>query len=188
MTGAGRVGRQERALRVAHDSLFNAGKYFGHLAGNTTVPDRVQQDANIAAIDMNAQIDSLLSSASFLGMKKTAVKSALNRTAALQQTDKERGTEFFSRWQLCSGFAHGFSWAPQLFNGFAYRHVMEGGGVITGRVLNEERAFVLLGWGRHAIEELLLSFSQGLVPAPQSSRTTIHVSPPLEQIPSFPAY
>lgn len=186
MTGVGSAGRQERALRVAHDSLFNAGKYFSHLAGNSKIPDSVQQDARRAAGDLKAQVDGLLGSASFLGLKKSAVKSALNRTDALKETDKQRGTDFFSQWQLCSGFAHGFSWAPQHFNNFAYRHVMEGGGVITGRVLDEEKAFVLLNWGRQAISELLLSFNQGLVSAPPGARVTIQVSPRLEEIPSFP--
>lgn len=64
---------------------------------------------------------------------------------------------------------------------------MEGGGVITGRVLDEERALVLLRWGRHAISELLLSFNEGLVPAPPGARITIMVSPRLEEIPSFPS-
>lgn len=187
MTGLGRSGRQERALRVAHDSLFNAGKYFSHLAENTRVPANVREDAQKAAEDLKAQVETLLSSAAFLGLKKSAVKAPLNRTDALKQMDKQRGTDFFSQWQLCSGFAHGFAWAPQLFNGFAYRHVMEGGGVITGRVLDEEKAFVLLRWGRQAISELLLSFNNGLVPAPSGERITLMVSPRMEEIPSFPS-
>lgn len=92
----------------------------------------MREDAHKAAEDLKALVESLLSSASFVG------------------------TDFFSQWQLCSGFAHGFSWAPPFFDGFAYRHVMEGGGVITGRVLNEGKALVLLRWGRQAISELLL--------------------------------
>lgn len=96
MTGLGGSGRQERALRVAHDSLFNAGKYFSHLAGNTRVPANVQEDAHKAAEDLKAQVERLLSSASFVGLKKSAVKAPLNRTDALKQMDKQRGTDFFS--------------------------------------------------------------------------------------------
>lgn len=179
LTGKGREGRQERGLRVAHDSLFNAAKFFTHMASDPTVPTEIQEDARRSAENSKAQIDSILSSAGFLGLRKSAIRAALNRSDALKQVDRERGTDFFSRWQLCSGFAHGFSWAPQFFNSFAYTHVMEGGGVLTGRVLDEERALVLLRWGRHSIEELLGSLNVGLVPAPAGARITITASPDL---------
>jgi hypothetical protein len=188
LTGKGREGRQERGLRVAHDSLFNAGKFFTHMANDTTVPAHIQEEAHKAAEGFKVQVDSLLGSAVFLGLKKTAVKASLNRTDALKHVDKERRTDFFSRWQLCSGFAHGFSWAPQFFSGFAYAHVMEGGGVITGRVLEAERALVLLQWGKHAIDELLGSFNMGLIPAQSGPHISIAAGPSLKDHPKFSSH
>ncbi|TNB69434.1 hypothetical protein FJ661_10745 [Pseudarthrobacter phenanthrenivorans] len=185
LTGKGRAGRQERALRVAHDSLFNASKFFTHMAADPGVPGNVQADARKSSEDSKAQVDSLLGSAAFLGLRNAAIKAPLNRSDALRQVDKERGTDFFSRWQLCSGFAHGFAWAPQFFNDLAYRHVMEGGGVLTGRVLSEERALVLLRWGRHSIEEFTGSLNIGLMPNEAGDQLTIVASPSLRVHPLF---
>jgi hypothetical protein len=184
LTGKGRAGRQERALRVAHDSLFNASKFLSHMAADPTVPGHVQTDARAAAVKSKEEVESLLGSAAFLGLRKSAIKAPLNRSDALRQVDKERATDFFSRWQLCSGFAHGFAWAPQFFHDVAYRHVMEGGGMITGGHLSEERALVLLGWGRHAIEEFLASLDFGLMPSRSGDLSIVavprlQVRPPL---------
>ncbi|MGY4543630.1 hypothetical protein ACVWY0_003570 [Arthrobacter sp. UYNi723] len=177
LTGTGRSGRQERGLRVAHDSLINAKKYFTHISRDPTVPAKVKEEAIDSARNFEQQAKTLSASTSFLGIKKSLVTASLNRTDALQQVDKARGTLFFSRWQLCSGFAHGFSWAPQFFHDFLYTHTMEGGGVLTGRTMGPERTLAILQWGQHAIEELLGSFHQGRIPAPPGARITIFATP-----------
>lgn len=177
LTGTGRSGRQERGLRVAHDSLINAKKYFTHLSRDPMVPANVKKEAIESARNFEQQAKDLAGSTSFLGIQRSLVTAALNRTDALQQVDKARGTLFFSRWQLCSGFAHGFSWAPQFFHDFLYSHTLEGGGVLTGRTMGLERTLTLVQWGQHAIEELLGSFHQGRIPAPPGEQVTILATP-----------
>lgn len=177
LTAPGRAGRQERGLQVAHDSMVNAEKYFTNVSKETTVPANIQKEASASAEKFKDQRQDLVAGAGRLKLKKTHVTASLNRTETLKQVDRARGTLFFSRWQLCSGFAHGFSWAPQFFNNFQYTHAMEGGGILTGRSLEPERALRLLEWGQHAINELLGSFRMGRIPAPPGDRITIDASP-----------
>ena len=66
LTDQGKPGRQERALRVAHDSLFNGKKYFSHLAANSRVPADVRHDATGMTGEFQRNIDGLLSNAAFL--------------------------------------------------------------------------------------------------------------------------
>lgn len=176
LTGTGRSGRQERGLRVAHDSLINAKKYFTHISRDPTVPAKEKGEAIDAAKNFEQQAKTLAASTTFLGIKKSLVTASLNRTDALQQVDKARETQFFSQWQLCSGFAHGFSWARSSST-ISGTHTMEGGGVLTGRTMGPERTLSILQWGRHAIEELQGSFHQGRIPSPPKARTTILATP-----------
>ncbi|WP_162239829.1 hypothetical protein [Arthrobacter sp. Leaf137] len=180
LTATGRAGRQERALRVAHDSLINGKKFFTHLSQEPTAPPETQKDAAVAAKNHDSQVRNLIASCSFLGIEKKLVTRPLSRTDALKQVDKARKTTFFSEWQLCSGFAHGFSWAPQFFHDFLYTHTMEGGGTLTGRTMGPERTLTTLHWGQHAINELLGSFNQGRRPAPPGAGMTILAMPPIK--------
>lgn len=171
ITGKGRQARQERALRVAHDSLMNAGKFYEHVAKDATWPASDRAEASKRAEKYKAQQELLIADAVKHGLKKTHITANLNRTEALKEVDKARETVFFSNWQLCSGFAHGLSWAAQSFNTFVYTHSMEGGGVLTGRTLEKDSALTLLNWGKFAIEELQGSFSVGRLPVPGATDT-----------------
>lgn len=161
LTGDGRQGRQERALQVAHDSLRNASRFADQLAGTPSVPNHVLDDARMARDDFNSERGDLLDGAAKLGINKEDAKKRLNRTQALQEVDDALGTEFLLRWQMCSGYAHGYSWAPRLFNTIQYKHTMEGGGKLMGGILSLDTVFALLGHGQRAIVELQGSFEAG---------------------------
>jgi hypothetical protein len=88
LTGTGRSGRQERGLRVAHDSLINAKKYFTRISRDPTVPANVKEEAIGSTRNFEQQAKDLAASSSFLGIKKSLVTASLNRTDALQQVDK----------------------------------------------------------------------------------------------------
>jgi hypothetical protein len=161
LTGPERAGRQERALRVGHDSLINAYKFFKE---RSELPGFSTEDKNAAAASAAEHKDSaaaLGEAAAKEGLKRTRVTAKLNRTEALQEVDKARGSDFFSLWQLCSGFAHGLAWAPSLFHIPVGTHTMEGGGMITASTFDEERALMMFLWGKHAIEELRGTFAAG---------------------------
>lgn len=159
LAGTGRRGRQQRAMRVAHDSSFNAVKFFQGLADSPGSPKDVREESTQAVRHHRTNCDEISDAAVRLGIKKTAVTARLDRTGHLQEVDKARGTDFFRRWQLCSGYAHGLAWASSFFNRHLYTHEMEGGGNLQGGYLSEESALAMLGWGRHAIEELQGTFA-----------------------------
>lgn len=178
ITGEERKGRQERALQVAHDSLVNVGKYWERVSETPFAPTEVRSEANKVVQDFAADRESLLAGAAKLGLDKKHVSARLNRTNTLQQIDKARDTQFFSWWQLCSGFAHGQAWAPQLFNKFLYTHEMIDGGVLTGRTLDLDGALTMLQRGQYAVQELLGSFELGRMPAPNLGPQTTIVARP----------
>jgi hypothetical protein len=166
LTGQERSGRQERALRVAHDSYSNASKFYDQLSKSAAAPANVRAEATQGAADNKAWAVTLADDAAKRGLKKTRVTTQLNRTDALKEVDMARGTRFFSNWQLCSGFAHGLAWASQFFHIKVYTHAMEGGGMLTARTLEADRALTMLLWGKQAIEELTGTFAAGRMPAP----------------------
>lgn len=166
LTGTGRRGRQQRALRVAHDSAFNAAKFFQGLSDSPGLPENVREESRQAAAHNRATCDEITAAALRLGIKKTAVTARLDRTAHLKDVDGARGTDFFQKWQLCSGYAHGLAWASEFFNRRLYTHEMEGGGNLQGGHLPQDRALVMLGWGRRAVEELQGTFAAGRTPMP----------------------
>lgn len=166
LTGAGRQGRQQRALRVAHDSAFNAAKFFQGLADSPGSPKDVRDDSSQAADHKKTACEQISAAAVGLGIKKTTVTARLDRTAHLKDVDNARGTSFFQRWQLCSGYAHGLAWAPEFFNRHLYTHEMEGGGTLQGGDLPKDRALAMLNWGRHAVEELQGTFAAGRASMP----------------------
>jgi hypothetical protein len=128
LTGSKRQGRQQRALRVAHDSAFNAAKFFRGLADSSGPPKPVREESAQAAENRTEVCDQFVAAAARLGIKKTTVTARLDRTGHLQEVDKARDTDLFQRWQLCSGYAHGLAWAAEFFNRHLYTHEMEGGG------------------------------------------------------------
>jgi len=166
LTGSKRQGRQQRALRVAHDSAFNAAKFFRGLADSSGPAKPVREESSQAAEHRTEVCEQIVAAAARLGIKKTTVTARLDRTGHLQEVDKARDTDFFQRWQLCSGYAHGLAWAAEFFNRHLYTHEMEGGGQLQGGNLPVDRALVMLGWGRHAIEELQGTFEAGRTPMP----------------------
>lgn len=166
LTGSERRGRQQRALRVAHDSAFNAARFFrGHteLAG---LPSGAGKEYAQAAEHQTEACERIVSAAVSLGIKKSTVTARLDRTGHLLEVDKARDTDFFQKWQLCSGYAHGLAWAAEFFNVHLYTHDMEGGGQLQGGHLPLDRALAMLGWGRHAIEELQGTFGAGRASMP----------------------
>jgi hypothetical protein len=178
LTGPERQGRQERALRVAHDSYFNASKFYDQLSKDTAVPANVREDAAKGAADNKSRCEALVAGATKNGLRKPKVTARLDRTAALKEVDAARETAFFSRWQLCSGFAHGLAWASQFFHKHVHTHAMEGGGMLTARRFDEDRVLSMLSWGRHAIEELTGTFGAGRMPAPGTGSDASLVSGP----------
>ncbi|WP_449373053.1 hypothetical protein [Arthrobacter psychrolactophilus] len=161
LAGNERLGRQERAIRIAYDSFVNASKFFEELSKNVAVPQSVRDDAAKGAVYNKSCCSTLLEGAARGGHKKNKVSARLNRTSALKEVDVARETDFFSKWQLCSGFAHGLAWASQVFHTQVHVHSMEGGGLLTGRTLEEDRAQAILNWGLHAVEELTGTFAAG---------------------------
>jgi hypothetical protein len=172
LAGTGRQGRQQRAMRVAHDSSFNAVKFFQGLADSPGSPKNVQEECTQAVNHHRTNCVEISDAAVRLGIKKTAVTAKLDRTAHLREVDKARGTDFFRRWQLCSGYAHGLAWASSFFNRHLYTHEMEGGGNLQGGYLAGDSALAMLGWGRHAIEELQGTFAAVRTAMPDSSDDT----------------
>jgi hypothetical protein len=166
LTGSMRQGRQQRALRVAHDSAFNAAKFFRVLADSSGPPKPVREENAQAADHQTEVCERIVSAAVRLGIKKTTVAARLDRTGHLQEVDKARDTEFLQRWQLCSGYAHGLARAAEFFNRHLYTHEMERGGQLQGVHLPADRALVMLGWGKHAIEEFQGTFAVGRAPMP----------------------
>lgn len=178
LTGKERAGRQERALRVAHDSYLNARKFYEQIANDSSVPADVRKDAARGASDNRSQCDALAASSIRQGLKKSKVTATLNRTEALREVDAARGTGFLSNWQLCSGFAHGLAWASQFFHKKVYTHAMAGGGMLTSRAFDEDRVLIMLHWGRAAIEEFSGTFAAGRMPAPgMGSRASLISAP-----------
>ncbi|MCC9205968.1 hypothetical protein [Arthrobacter sp. zg-Y769] len=161
LTGHGRSGRQERALRVAYDSHANAMKFHAHLSQNMALPPNQRTEAREQVSKTKDAAAALADTAAKAGLRKTRITAALNRTEALKEVDKDRETQFFSRWQLCSGFAHGLAWAPSLFHTAVGMHTMEGGGTVTISTMTEDRALAMLQWGQGAIEELRGTFGAG---------------------------
>ncbi|WP_413247829.1 hypothetical protein [Sinomonas flava] len=166
LTGSKRQGRQQRALRVAHDSAFNAARFFRGLADSSGTPMPVREESVQAAELRTEACDQIVAAAARLGIKKTTVTARLDRTGHLQEVDKARDTDFLQKWQLCSGYAHGLAWAAEFFNRHLYTHEMEGGGRLQGAQLPADRALAMLGWGRHAIEELQGTFTAGRTAMP----------------------
>jgi hypothetical protein len=123
----------------------------------------------------------LADAAAKAGLKKTRVTASLNRTEALKEVDTARDTQFFSRWQLCSGFAHGLAWAPAIFHTKIGTHTMEGGGTITLSTMTEESALEMLQWGQHAIEELRGTFGAGRTFITDGADATL-VSKPMKKM------
>jgi hypothetical protein len=109
------------------------------------------------------------------------VTASLNRTEALKEVDTARDSQFFSDWQLCSGFAHGLAWAPALFHTKVGTHTMEGGGTITLSTMTEESALVMLQWGQHAGEELRGTFGAGRTFITDGADATL-VSKPMQKM------
>jgi hypothetical protein len=161
LTGQERSGRQERALRIAYDSHSNALKFHTHRSKSPALSADQRAEATQWAIENKVAAAALADAAAKAGLKKTTVTASLNRTEALKDVDAARDTQFFSEWQLCSGFAHGLAWAPDLFHSKVGTHTMEGGGTITLSTMTEESALVMLQWGQHAIEELRGTFGAG---------------------------
>lgn len=182
LAGNERQGRQERALRIAYDSFVNASKFFEELSKNTAVPENVRDDAAKGAVHNKSCCDTLLVGAVQGGLSKDTVSARLNRTSALKEVDVARETDFFSKWQLCSGFAHGLAWASQVFHTQVHVHSMEGGGLLTGRTLEEDRALAILNWGRHAVEELTGTFAAGSMSLPGSNAKLSIISGPEKKI------
>lgn len=166
LTGSKRQGRQQRALRVAHDSAFNATKFFEGLTDTSNPPEGLSQESAQGAQNYRNTCDQITTAAMALGIKKTTVTARLDRTGHLKSVDAARGTNFYQKWQLCSGYAHGLAWAPGIFNRHLYAHEMEGGGSLQGSHLPEDRAFAMLTWGRQAIEELRGTFAAGRISMP----------------------
>lgn len=148
LTGTGRRGRQQRALRVAHDSAFNAAKFFQGLADSTSSPQNVREESSQAAAHHRSTCDELSAAALRLGIKKTGVTARLDRTAHLKDVDEARGTDFFQKWQLCSGYAHGLAWASAFFNQHLYTHEMEGGRKLARWPLAWRTGFFDVGVGK----------------------------------------
>jgi hypothetical protein len=169
-------------MRVAHDSAFNAAKFFQGLADSAKSPQNLREDSLQAAALHRATCEEISATAVRLGIKKTAVTARLDRTSHLKDVDEARGTDFFQRWQLCSGYAHGLAWASAFYNRHLYTHEMEGGGSLQGGHLPEDRAFAMLGWGRHAIEELQGTFAAGRAPMPGASDDGTLFSGPREKV------
>ncbi len=113
LTGHERSGRQERALRIAYDSYSNAIKFHAHRSKSPALSADQRAKANDWAVENRISAADLADAAAKAGLKKTRVTAQLNRTEALKEVDLARDTQFFSDWQLCSGFAHGLAWAPQ---------------------------------------------------------------------------
>lgn len=178
LTGHERVGRQTRALNVAYDSDYNAKKFFNQLCKDDKAPSSVRDEAAKAAgmHELGCKRSEL--NAESLGISRTAVTARLNRTAILKEVDRARETNLFLYWQLCSGFAHGFAWAPQLFHSYAYTHSLEGGGNLIGRTLDLTSAFHIFDWGRWAISELEASFTVGRASLPGHDETATIVARP----------
>lgn len=167
LTGEKRAGRQERALRVAHDSEANALRFFQGVARSSSSPPSVRLESTKAAEHHQIACDEILLTAEKLHLKRPRVKSPLQRTDMLKGIDSARGTAFLSYWQLSSGYAHGFAWAPQLFSRRLGTFEMAGGGVLNIGDLPTEKALVMLGWGRAAIQELQASFAAARADLPE---------------------
>lgn len=182
LSGQGRQGRQERALRVAYDSFFNASKFFEVISRNNAAPTNVREEAAAASSYNKSCCETLLDRAVMGGLTKNKVKARLDRTGALKEVDAARETDFFSKWQLCSGFAHGLAWASQFFNTKVHVHTMEGGGLLTGRTLTEDRALVMLDWGRHAVDELTGTFAAARLSLPGANSDISIVSGPERKV------
>lgn len=161
LTGHERAGRQERALRVGHDSIINESKFHTERSQRPGLSNEDKDAAAQSATDQKRAAADLADAAAKAGLKKTRVTASLNRTDALREVDKARDSDFLLLWQLCSGFAHGLAWAPALFHTPIRTHTMEGGGTITASVFDQDRALMMLQWGKHAIEELRGTFAAG---------------------------
>ncbi|MUK02545.1 hypothetical protein GM708_11795 [Vibrio cholerae] len=161
LTGHERTGRQERALRVGHDSMINEAKFHTERSQRPGLSDEDKNAAAQSAADQKKAAADLADAAGKAGLKKTRVTATLNRTDALREVDKARDSDFLPLWQLCSGFAHGLAWAPALFHTPVRTHTMEGGGTITASVFDQDRALMMLQWGKHALEELRGTFAAG---------------------------
>lgn len=181
LTGKERSGRQERALRVAYDSYSNAIKFHTHRSASKALSADQRAMAKQWTIENQDAAAALVDVAVKAGLKKTRVTVSLNRTEALKEVDTARETQFFSNWQLCSGFAHGLAWAPALFHTKVGTHTMEGGGTITLSVMGEEGALAMLQWGQHAIEELRGTFGAGRSFITDSADATL-VSRPVKKM------
>lgn len=177
MTGQERVGRQMRALNVAHDSDRNALKFFTNLRHNNASPD-IREEAAQGVARHEAGCKQSEKNATMLGITRAKVSAPLNRTDILRTLDQARETSFLLQWQLCSGFAHGFAWAPELFHTTTYTHAMNGGGNLIGSTLTLNSAYTMLSWGRRAIAELQGSFSAGRVSFPGHDETATILARP----------
>lgn len=182
LSGHERQGRQERALRIAYDSFFNASKFFEVTSKNNAAPPNVREESATAFLYNKSCGETFLDRAVMGGLTKNKVKARLDRTGALKEVDAARETDFFSKWQLCSGFAHGLAWASQFFNTNVHVHTMAGGGLLTGRTLTEDRALVMLYWGRHAVDELTGTFAAARLPLPGANAEMPIVSGPERRI------
>lgn len=178
MTGQERVGRQTRALNVAYDSDRNAKKFFMNLCQDDVAPSNIRREAVDAVSLHESACAQSVENADSLGIQETKVTTPLNRTDILKTVDRTRETNFLLYWQLCSGFAHGFSWAPQLFHAYAYTHSLEGGGNLVGRTLDLNSAYDMFSWGRRAIAELQESLAAGRVPFPGHDETATIIARP----------
>lgn len=76
LTGQERPGRQSRALRVAHDSNFNAKQFYSHLSQNAAEPADVREGAAEAVEMHNSACEKSVENATKLGIKRTKVNSS----------------------------------------------------------------------------------------------------------------
>ncbi|WP_143469944.1 hypothetical protein [Kocuria sp. WRN011] len=136
-------------------------KFFEGMTQTSNLPDWLAQESTQGAQSYREACDQIATAAVALGIKRTAVTARLDRTSHLKSVDAARGTNFHQKWQLCSGYAHGLGWAPSIFNRHLYTHEIAGSASLQGSHLPEDRAFDMLTWGRHAIEELRGTFAAG---------------------------
>lgn len=166
LTGDNRAGRQERALRIAHESEFNAAKFFRSITTSTSAPTTAHNESLDQAAAHQLACDEILRTADKLQLKRSRVKAPIGTTDILRGVDSTRGTAFLSYWQLCSGYAHGLAWAPSFFGRQLGTHELTGGGVLTAGDLSPENAMAMLHWGRESIQELQLSFKFARIDIP----------------------
>ncbi|BCT78091.1 hypothetical protein SCMU_39330 [Sinomonas cyclohexanicum] len=152
--------RRERALRVRYDSARNAINFLAKRKG-------MVDSGGLKGLEdeFKSEQENLLASAAKLQLKPQTVKAKPVRTDIVQVVDRIRQNDYLAMWQLCSGYAHGYSWAPRLYNQPTARVDLGPGSGLHAGHMSFDNALTMVRKGRDAVQDALAVFDAVRLPA-----------------------